>query len=168
MICWKSVPHIYVVLVAANSWCFKIKRVTVNTVDSTDQIQSLHLVDDNQAEAVDSTVLDETVHQRVCFLDRRNVQRLAVASLPRWKLPFAGRVLLHQEVQFHSKRTQSTHLQTFVKQAQSARHQQVNSFKSRLVLPFRYWFTQAVLEKKPLNGCSSSSSNARGDTVTYI
>ena len=28
--------------------------------------------------------------------------------------------------------------------------------KSRLVLPFWYWLTQAVLEKKPLNRCSSS------------
>ena len=32
------------------------------------------------------------------------------------------------------------------------------SSKSRLVLPFRYWFTQAVLEKRPLNGCSISST----------
>ena len=32
------------------------------------------------------------------------------------------------------------------------------SFKSRLVLPFWYWLTQAVLEKWPLNGCSSSNS----------
>jgi len=30
------------------------------------------------------------------------------------------------------------------------------SFKSRLVLPFWYWLTQAVLEKRLLNGCSSS------------
>jgi len=28
--------------------------------------------------------------------------------------------------------------------------------KSRLVLPFWYWLTQVVLEKRPLNGCSSS------------
>jgi len=28
------------------------------------------------------------------------------------------------------------------------------SFKSRLVLPFWYWLTQVVLEKRPLNGCS--------------
>ena len=28
------------------------------------------------------------------------------------------------------------------------------SFKSRLVLPFWYRLTQAVLEKRPLNGCS--------------
>ena len=28
------------------------------------------------------------------------------------------------------------------------------SFKSRLVLPFWYRFTQAVVEKRPLNGCS--------------
>ena len=33
------------------------------------------------------------------------------------------------------------------------------SFKSRLVLPFLYRLTQAVLEKRSLNGYSSSSSN---------
>ena len=33
------------------------------------------------------------------------------------------------------------------------------SFKSRLVLPFCYRLTQVVLEKRPLNGCSSSSSH---------
>ena len=33
------------------------------------------------------------------------------------------------------------------------------SFKSILVLPFWYWLTQVVLEKRPLNGCSSSSSS---------
>ena len=32
------------------------------------------------------------------------------------------------------------------------------SVKSRLVLPFWYRLTQVVLEKRPLNGCSSSSS----------
>ena len=32
------------------------------------------------------------------------------------------------------------------------------SFKSRVVLPFWYRLTQRVLEKRPLNGCSSSSS----------
>jgi len=32
------------------------------------------------------------------------------------------------------------------------------SFKSRLVLPFWYRLTQVVLEKRPLDGCSSSSS----------
>ena len=32
------------------------------------------------------------------------------------------------------------------------------SFKSRLVLHFSYWLAQVVLEKRPLNGCSSSSS----------
>ena len=32
------------------------------------------------------------------------------------------------------------------------------SFKSRLVLPFRYWLTQVILERRPLNGCSSSSN----------
>jgi len=31
-------------------------------------------------------------------------------------------------------------------------------FKSRLVLFFWYWLTQVVLEKRPLNGYSSSSS----------
>jgi len=31
------------------------------------------------------------------------------------------------------------------------------SFKSRLALPFWYGLTQVVLEKRPLNGCSSSS-----------
>jgi len=30
------------------------------------------------------------------------------------------------------------------------------SSKSRLVLPFLYRLTQVVLEKRPLNGCSSS------------
>jgi len=34
------------------------------------------------------------------------------------------------------------------------------SFKSRLVLPFWYRLTQVVLEKRPLNGCSSSSSSS--------
>ena len=33
-------------------------------------------------------------------------------------------------------------------------------FKSRLVLPFWYRLTQAVLEKRPLNGCSSSSTSS--------
>ena len=33
------------------------------------------------------------------------------------------------------------------------------SFKSRLVLPFWYRLTLVVLEKRPLNGCSSSSRN---------
>ena len=33
-------------------------------------------------------------------------------------------------------------------------------FKSRLVLPFWYWLTQLVLEKRPLNRCSSSSSSS--------
>ena len=28
------------------------------------------------------------------------------------------------------------------------------SFKSRLVLPFWYWFTEVILEKRSLNGCS--------------
>jgi len=34
------------------------------------------------------------------------------------------------------------------------------SFKSRLVLPFWYRLTQVVLEKRPLNGCSSMSSSS--------
>ena len=33
------------------------------------------------------------------------------------------------------------------------------SFKSRLVVPFWYWLTQVVLEKRALNRCSSSSSS---------
>ena len=32
------------------------------------------------------------------------------------------------------------------------------SFKSRLVLLFWYRLTQVILEKRPLNGCSSSSN----------
>jgi len=32
------------------------------------------------------------------------------------------------------------------------------SFKSRLVLPFWYWLTQVVLEKRLLNWCSGSST----------
>jgi len=32
------------------------------------------------------------------------------------------------------------------------------SFKSRLVLPFWYRLTQVILEKRPLNRCSSSTS----------
>ena len=31
------------------------------------------------------------------------------------------------------------------------------SFKSRLVLPFWYWLTHVVLEKRPLNVCCSGS-----------
>jgi len=31
-------------------------------------------------------------------------------------------------------------------------------FKSRLVLPFLYWITQVVVEKRPLNGCNSCST----------
>jgi len=41
----------------------------------------------------------------------------------------------------------------------------LTSFKSRLVLPFRYRLTQVVLEKRPLNGCSSINSAI---TLTYI
>ena len=39
------------------------------------------------------------------------------------------------------------------------------SFKSRLVLPFWYRFTHVVLEKRPLNGCSSSSSSSDNSGV---
>ena len=35
------------------------------------------------------------------------------------------------------------------------------SFISRLVVHFWYRFTQVVLEKRPLNGCSSSSSSVQ-------
>ena len=42
------------------------------------------------------------------------------------------------------------------------------SFKSRLVLPFWYLLTQVVLEQRPLNGCSSSSSkNENGYDQKY-
>jgi len=41
------------------------------------------------------------------------------------------------------------------------------SFKSRLVIPFWYWLTQVVLEKMPLNGCSSSSSSS-SSLLSYI
>ena len=34
------------------------------------------------------------------------------------------------------------------------------SFKSRLVLPFWYQLTQVVMEKRPLNVCSSSGSSS--------
>jgi len=39
----------------------------------------------------------------------------------------------------------------------SQKNPSLASFKSRLVLPFLYWLTHVVLEKRPLNGCSSSS-----------
>jgi len=39
------------------------------------------------------------------------------------------------------------------------------SFKSRLVLPFWYRLTQAVLEKRPLNGCSISCSSSSSNAV---
>jgi len=35
------------------------------------------------------------------------------------------------------------------------------SFKSRLVLPFWYWLTQDVLQKRTLNRCSSRSSKIK-------
>ena len=41
------------------------------------------------------------------------------------------------------------------------------SFKSRLVLPFWYRLTQVVLEKRPLNGCSSIVTSER-TTITSI
>ena len=34
------------------------------------------------------------------------------------------------------------------------------SIKSRQVLPFWYWLTQVVLEKRSLNGCSGSSGSS--------
>ena len=37
------------------------------------------------------------------------------------------------------------------------------SFKSRLVLPFWYRLIKVVLEKRPLNGCSNSSSSCSID-----
>jgi len=40
------------------------------------------------------------------------------------------------------------------------------SFKSRLVLPFWYWLTQVVMEKRPLNGCSSSSSSSSSSIIS--
>ena len=39
------------------------------------------------------------------------------------------------------------------------------SFKSRLVLPFWYRLTQVDLEKRPLNGCSISSSSLSSSTL---
>jgi len=36
----------------------------------------------------------------------------------------------------------------------------LDSFKSRLVLPFWYRFTQIVLENRSLNGCNSNSSSS--------
>ena len=41
------------------------------------------------------------------------------------------------------------------------------SYKSRLVLPFWYRLTQVVLEKRPLNGCSSIVTSER-TTITSI
>ena len=40
------------------------------------------------------------------------------------------------------------------------------SFKFRVVLPFCYQFTQVVLEKRPLKGCSNSSSS--GSVSVYL
>jgi len=42
------------------------------------------------------------------------------------------------------------------------------SFKSRLVLPFWYRLTQVVLEKRPLNGCSSSSCNTHPELKKHF
>ena len=39
-------------------------------------------------------------------------------------------------------------------------------FKPRLVSSFWYWHTQVVLEKRPLNECSSSSSSYHLNTQT--
>jgi len=41
-------------------------------------------------------------------------------------------------------------------------------FKSRLVLSFWYRLTQVILEKPPLNGCSSSISRSKVIVLTYI
>jgi len=50
--------------------------------------------------------------------------------------------------------------------------QSLASFKSRLVLLFWYRLTQVVLERRPLNGCSSSSSQysttLRSPTATLV
>jgi len=42
------------------------------------------------------------------------------------------------------------------------------SFKSRLVLPPWYRLTQVVLEKRPLNGCSSSNSSSSGSSGSSV
>ena len=42
------------------------------------------------------------------------------------------------------------------------------SYKSRLVLPFWYWLTQVVLEKRPLNIRSSSSSSYSRLIMAFI
>jgi len=36
----------------------------------------------------------------------------------------------------------------------------------RLILSFWYWITQIVLEKRPLNGCSSNSSKSK--TICHL
>ena len=42
------------------------------------------------------------------------------------------------------------------------------SFKSRLVLPFWYQLIQVVLEKRPLNGCSSTSSSSSSSSSSIV
>jgi len=42
------------------------------------------------------------------------------------------------------------------------------SFKSRLVLPFWYQLTQVVLERRPLNGCCSSSSSSSSSDISEV
>ena len=42
------------------------------------------------------------------------------------------------------------------------------SFKSRLVLPFCYGLTEVVLEKRPLNGCSSSNSSSSSSRIMLV
>ena len=42
------------------------------------------------------------------------------------------------------------------------------SFKSKLVLPFRYRLTKVVLEKRPLNGCSGICSSSKPDLLTWV
>ena len=41
------------------------------------------------------------------------------------------------------------------------------SFKSRLVLPFWYWLTQLILERRPLSGCNSSCTGTLDGPGTY-
>jgi len=43
----------------------------------------------------------------------------------------------------------------------------VASLKSRLVFPFWYQVTQVVLDKRPLNGCSSSRSSSNRSSIVY-
>jgi len=42
------------------------------------------------------------------------------------------------------------------------------SYQSRLVLPFWYWLTQTDLEKRLLNGCSSSCCCSENDGLLLL